>query len=254
MDNSLYEVLNPLVLENEIGVLNIHHEYGSEGTILLENGSIKGVFVDTSTGTTAAKVLASWVSISTEFVKGELPPSESFEDIDASDFLELLAEVDLRIKKIQSIVPGNEAVFRTIAKNLEGGKTFGSKELKIILALDGKRSIREIVSNLEISELEVLSYIYILTTRGLVEMVATYPPMEEDRRVRFLDSLQETLSELVGPAANVIINDAFSELGTVPELLAQRDIPGLMKSISLHLDEDEKAVFDKWGSIYLEEK
>jgi hypothetical protein len=102
----------------------------------------------------------------------------------------------------------------------------------------------------EMSELNVLLAISKFIKHGLARQIHPHQPMPAQERSDLLDQLQNTLSEITGPVASVIINDAFQAIGAQPEELARCDIQHLFTLVSLHLEEDEREAFDKWVASY----
>jgi len=248
---SLYKILNPLVKMQSKGILKIQHEYGSDAEIFLSDGLIQSVKVGERNGKDAINALIGWVSISDEFTDDETIGPGHGSGIDTDELLTMLAKVDKRVGMIKKLVPGNDAVFRVTPNEMIGEMNFSPQKLKVIIAISGKRTVKEIVLKSGLSELLVLSIIGELCQQGLALMVSAQKPMEDKERVYFLNSLNEVLVELVGPAADVIIDDAFESIESDSKLLSRNQIAELIDAISYHLNSDEQLFFKKWGTDYI---
>jgi len=66
----------------------------------------------------------------------------------------------------------------------------------------------------------------------------------------FLQALEDKLTELVGPAGSLLIEDAFSAMGMEPESLARDEIPQLLQEIGTQLDADERGALAGWSEEY----
>ncbi len=251
MYRSLYKILNPLVKLRSKGILRVWHEYGSDAEIFLSDGLIQGIRVGEKSGKNATNALIGWVSISDEFSEGETPRPGHGPGIDTDGLLTMLAKVEKRVGMIKKLVPENDAVFRLKPTEMMGEMKFSPQKLKVVIAISGKRSVKEIVLKSGLSELWALSIISQLCQQGLALMVSAQKPMEDKEKAHFLNSLKETLLELVGPAADVIIDDAFESIGSEPELVSRNQIAELIEAISYHLNSDEQLFFKKWGIDYI---
>lgn len=247
--NSLYATINPLVLAGKTGVLKVFHEYGQSAHIYLNKGHLEEIEIGRLTGPEAAKILVKWVSISTEFKQGVKIEKSVSKRIDQTKFLRLLASLEKMIQAIQQVVPDNDAKFKLAKKNWKEEKISG-RELTIIKALNGNQSVRQLVSDLNMPEFDVLNIISILCKRGLLNTGSSNKSEESKISPDFYKTLKENLLGLVGPVAEVIINNSLAALGMNSTNITQNQLPNLIGSISEDLDEKEKEIFSKWAKEY----
>jgi hypothetical protein len=165
------------------------------------------------------------------------------------DFVKLLAGMDKIINAIRNDIPSNDARFKILVENWQE-KTISVQQLMLITKLDGHHSVRQVVAESGIAELEVLKLIQCLYRKGLVKEVNSQRTMNQEDIDNFLDDLRSKLLDLVGPAADVVIQKAFESLGIDPDFLARSQITSVFESISDHLDDMEYEVFNHWKDGY----
>lgn len=246
MKPSLYEMLSLLVSSEKSGRLGLSHSAGLEGEIYLDRGRIAAVQARGTQGPEAAKEIAQWLNPSIEFNEGAAPPSEG-KGVPAPLYVDMLKKADRVLQQIRRTIPDNQTIVKLM---LEDGlfEDFEAKELKVALLLDGRQTVEQVLSQSGLPQLETLSIIYRLLHRGRARKLTTYQPMDTAARQAFQEAVRNTLLDLVGPAAEVIMAEAFESMKIKPELLAKEQVPELIASISRHLDPDETAAFKQWAA------
>jgi hypothetical protein len=249
MYTTLYSVLKPLISGADTGIMTVVSEYGSQGKIYLKNGRLVGAETENLTGASAANDLAKWVSMSTEFTAGIEEDLENPDVFDHMGFVKLLAGRDKTINAIRKVIPGNDARFKILVENWQQ-KTISVQQLMLITNLDGHHSVRQVVAESGLVELEALEFIHCLYSKGLVKEVTAPMAMKKEDLDNFLDVLRNKLMDLVGPAADVTIQKAFESLGIEPDFLAQSQITSVFESVAELLGEMESEVFNHWKNGY----
>ncbi len=156
MYTALHSIVGPLVRNQETGILRITHHYRGNGNIYFKDGQIDGIQTGDLSGAPAARALAAWMSFSTEFKKTHYANISQVRGVDAEGFLELLEKMEPLVLDIAKVIPGNEAIFKTLAHRLSGERSFTQKELQIVMALDGNATVQEVVVESGMAEFEVL--------------------------------------------------------------------------------------------------
>jgi hypothetical protein len=229
------------------GSLLIKHTNGDQGGILLMEGQIRGIKVGNLTGKEAAKRIAMWLSFSTQFTTDTQLLGEAVSRIDTSQFLALLAKIAQKTAKIQKKISLDGVISRSNNFDFDKKREFNPEEVTLLLAINDKTSVGQVVANSGIPEFRALSYIYKFYSTGLVKHIQSQAPLDQDTTKSFLSSVTEFLSEQVGPAADIIVSDAFEYLESEPQLIYKSEIPEVIQAISLHLDDEEGLVFKKWA-------
>jgi hypothetical protein len=250
MYDSLYEKVKPLIYNGESGILIIHHEYGGKARVVLVEGLVEGVIIGELSGKATVRTCAKWVSISTSFLRGEKEDKEELIAVDTSKFLSIFEKAHKMIQKINTIVPGNDTILKGDPHRAHKHKRYSSVDSKVMQLLDGKRNISQVVTESGFPELDVLISVFRLGSAGVAQLLATGKLMTDEERVEFLSALTKRLMEFVGPAAEVLISDAFDALGHGPEMLAREEIPEIIESVVNPLDIDEKTAMVQWSMAF----
>jgi hypothetical protein len=254
MYNSLHSSLLPLIEEKKNGTLNIFHENNSNGTIALENGRVIGIEADSTTGVKAGQAISLWIMFTSEFHEGVLSNNTHRQGIDVNNFLVLLSKRKEQSEILQKVVPlSNNCFFMLYSHNLKGIKKFNYRELKVALSLDGKTPTKQIAFDTGFADLEVLNYIYGLYRLGLAKRVNAKRPLDEKKRVAFIEALLATLIKLVGPVAGAVLNDALKYLDSDVNLLFESELYQLIEIISNDLEDNDNLAFKAWGLDYLKQ-
>ncbi len=251
MYNSLYGTINKLIKERESGTLDIQNDYGLEGKVMLDNGKILALSVDGLTGNEAANKLLGWVSISTSFASGKPDTDTMYKGVDTDRFLGILKKTSAKIEAINKVIPNNNAVFEIVPKDSGKEIKLNSQVLKVATALNGKQTISEIVVQLNMTELNILRYIHFLFAKDMVKLVATSKPLGADEIDYILKTLKERISEFIGPAAGILIEDALENTGTDPDFFTKDQLIELITEICQQIDEEEIISIKKWALDFL---
>lgn len=170
MYKALHSIVGPLVQHRETGILRITHEFHGNGNIYLQKGVVEGIQTGDLSGAPAARYLAAWMSFSADFKKTHYANISQVRGIETKGFLELLERMESIVNDIKRVVPGNEAIFKTLAHRLNGERSFTHKELQIVMALDGNSTIGEVVTDSGLTEFEALYIIKKFCDTGLAEL------------------------------------------------------------------------------------
>jgi len=251
MYKHLYGTISKLIKEGKTGTLSIENAYGLEAKIMLDNGEIVALSVEGLTGNKAANKLFGWVSVSTLFISGQSDIGPMLTGVDTEKFLGILKTADTKVEAINKVIPDNNAVFKIVTNDSGKEVKFSSQMLKVAAALNGKQTISEIVVELNMTELETLGYICLLFSKDMAKMVAASKPLVDDERDYILKTLEERIGEFVGPAAGILIQDAFESTGTDPEFLTKTQLAELTIEVCQQIDEKEIISVKKWVLDYL---
>jgi len=252
MYQPLLPIVKPLVFEGKSGILHITYKYNDSARLFVQEGIIEQVETLHLQGKKAAATCARWVNISTSFDEGDQGEYTPDPDIDTNDLLSFLEKSSKNIAIIQKKISDDQAVFKIDADKLNKTKKLSAEDLKIALLFDGKRTIEEVLAQAGKSELAVLTHTCRLIMAGVAEQVREKKDiLPQPDREALLSSLDEELTNLVGPAGAILVEDAFEKIGSEPETLAQSEVGPLFDEIKVMLDDDEKEDFAAWAKQFL---
>jgi len=170
MYKALHSIVHPLVEKKQTGIMRLVHDYQGKGAIYLKEGEIEGIQTMEFSGAQAARRLAAWMSFTDEFLPTHYANISEVRGVETDGFMELLERMAPLIADIARVIPGNEAIFKTLAHRLNGERSFTQKELQIVMALDGHATVKEVVRESGMTEFEVLYIIKKFCDSGLSEL------------------------------------------------------------------------------------
>ena len=251
MYQSLLPIIKPLIFEGKSGVLEIEYKYDDSARLYVKEGIIEQVETKSLRGKKAANMCMQWVSFTANFNEGEQGQYTLDPEIDTMSLLSFLEKSAKNIKIINKNIPSNEIVYQVDTKKLNSIQNLNAKDLKMALLFDGQRSLTHIIPISGLSELAVLTRTCRLILAGVAQEGVVKDVLPKHERQDFLDKLDETLVDLVGPAASILIDDGFDEIGSKPDTLAKEDIGPLLSAIGGNLDDAEKTALNAWGGKYM---
>jgi len=134
-------------------------------------------------------------------------------------------------------------VFRRIAKEKFGEFSIDNQMLTVLISLDGKKTVNEIVSHAGLATTYVAGAVSKLLQMGLIEPVENAVPILNKNFIKYL-KLQ--LSQIVGPIADILIEDAADVLGYSPLKMPRHRAAEWVDLLSKELaDEDKRIVFTR---------
>ncbi len=250
MYQPLFPIIKPLVFNGKSGVLHVVHAYGDEARIYLKEGIIVQVETKRLTSNKAAATFSRWVNITTEFDEGNPGNYQPDPDIDTNTLLDFLEKAQKNITIISKNIPSDQIVYQIDSEKLHAAKKLTTEDFKMALLFDGKRTLKQVVTMTNKSELAVLTHTCKLILAGVASVAPTKNIMEKEDRIAFLSGLNQLLTDMVGPAGPVLVDDAFKAIGSHPYTLAAEEIADLLAEIGVMLDEEEKKKMMAWGERY----
>ncbi len=250
MYQSLLPTLKPLIFEGKSGILKITHRYNDQAQLFLREGIIEQVETTSLRGKQAAAACARWVSITTEFVEGQSDNYTPDPEIDTNSFLSFVEKIFNTIETINKNIPDNDVILQIDTDKLHKTDKLSAENLKIALLFDGVRNIEQVLLLSGKSELAVLAHTCKLVMAGVANKVTIKNVMPKQDREKFLELLNAKLTDLIGPAGLILVDDAFEKIGSDPETLTREEIPALIAEIGVLLDDKELVELDKWSTTY----
>ena len=246
MYDSLKSILYPLLEDKATGTLALCHNDGKKAEIYLHDGVISGCRNGDRSGEQAAKMVAKWLHIEHDFLEGVVPSERPGTDLDADSYINLLDKIDRIVAAVNELVHHENVRLQMQISELHGNLSLKNYELKVVALLNGKRTVGQVLAESGVAEFDFLYTIYKFHHLGLIHQAGIHEVMEDAARVSFLESIDEKLSDIVGPAAAVLTKEAFRAIGVEEEYLSWREAGKLADAIAAHLDGDEKQVFLDW--------
>ena len=241
MYRSLHSVLKSVINSKSTGVLTIVHYSNERGMIHFSSGSIVRIRTSEFQGTKAAEKIFSWVSFLAQFKEKRLKVTATSKSVKQTEkIMAYLARMDRKVEKIINTIEGCETVFGLTQSGIDYKKNFTSQEQSIAFAMDGVKTVIEILIKSEVSELELLLIISQFVDKGFIEVVKFHESVSADESNRFFTILIEVLSDITGPVGEILVDEVCDAMGMAREDLCVSDTGPLLNFIREKLDEDEQ--------------
>jgi len=149
-------------------------------------------------------------------------------------------------ENIRRVFPNYKVLIKINPDNPPTASNLSLTEWKVIMQVDGKKNLQNIIDELSIGEEESLAIFHELYKKNLIEIVVQDDVQEQLAGEEFFQNLENILVKIIGPVAVYIINDVLWELNETREKFVVEKIPSLTESISREiLDEIKKVQFQK---------
>lgn len=248
MLKSLYSILNPLLEQDKEGRLKLTHEHGKTAAITIKQGELISVEMGPLRGGQALKELALWLFFNHEFIEEPIGPANASVGAEIAKYIEYLKKIDEKSLEIQAVIPSTNYTYEISADNLQGSQSFKPDELKVALAMNGKTTIKSIIKKTGITDLLALAYIAKLKNLGLAKKVELMDKvLAGEQAVNFMESLTEKVTDYLGPAADLVLDEAFEGFESTPQKIYKKELPDLTITIAEQLDDSDRVIFKKWS-------
>jgi hypothetical protein len=242
MYQSLYDILAPLIRSKANGRLTIYHGIDEKAELVFQQGKILKIQTDGRTGVEAAKIMVKWVSLAYQFVPQEVMLEGNGDRMESVPWLKFFQQLEAPLAKFRNLLGGNSAVIQFVAAG-DGELTFSAPELKISFALDGEKTVQDIVLTTDQSEFDTLATICRFMQKGWAQPVRPHAPLSSEGKQSLFRFLITVLDGICGPGAEVRIADALEAMHFAPEQFSQCDILLLLRLIAVNLSSEEQERF-----------
>ena len=136
--------------------------------------------------------------------------------------------------------PNNKVIIKINPKNPPTAADLSLKEWKVIMQVDGHKTLQEIIQELAIGEEESLAIFHELYQKNLIEIVVDENIQNRIAGEDFFKSLENVLVNIIGPVSVYIIDEVLWEMNESRENFIIEKIPSLTESISREILDDKK--------------
>ncbi len=233
-EDALANLLQYLSRSRASGCLQLTQSPQLNGAVFFEGGQVVFISTGSKAGIPALSDLLNWPSGDFNFQVGVRAPQhnlklpvERLKEL-SIDSLLLEAAYQADVNKLEqdallsetSILEPKpiEQQSQTVALNL--------RALHLLRHLDGKRNLSEIATSLDMPVSEALKAARELRQQSLADVISgSLVPFE------FLDKLTSLAINIMGPMAEIVIDDALYDLELQADALLERDLAKLLEEI-----------------------
>ena len=158
----------------------------------------------------------------------------------------MLKKADLVVTEVNGLACDERVRLKMHTFDFDGEITVNTDDLKVMALLDGERTIEQVQREAGLSEYDILSMIYRYHSLGLIKSVGYQDTMDENERALVLESIDEKLSDILGPAAMIISKESLIAIGAEKASMSWHDVGKLTDTIAECLEDDEKEAFLGW--------
>ncbi|TFH02970.1 MAG: hypothetical protein E4H13_00250 [Calditrichales bacterium] len=145
-------------------------------------------------------------------------------------------------EKIRGIFPDNSIQVKLNPNNPPTASNLTLTKWKVIMQVDGKKSLQQIIDELQLGEDESLSIFYELFEQEFIQIIPQKMQEAVYAEPDFFVNLENILINIIGPVAVYVINDVMWELNQAKDKFLVNDIPSLTESISREISDESKRV------------
>lgn len=230
----LANLLQYLSLGQAKGCLNLKAAQGASGEIFFSEGRIVHVVHDTHRDVMALSRLLTWETGTFNFVADAPAPAHTVKLSLDSLLLEAAYQADVhKISAFEQL--GEDSIL--LAKPVEQQQqtvAMTLRALHLLRHLDGQRSLGDIAEALNAPFDEVLKAAEELWHQSLVEF-STGPVLSTE----FVEELGKLTSDIVGPMAEILIEDVLYDLGYSEQSLPEHVLGDFLERVAVQIKRDD---------------
>jgi hypothetical protein len=145
-------------------------------------------------------------------------------------------------ENIRRVFPNNKVIIKINPKNPPTASKLSLTEWKVIMQVDGKKNLQEIINDSALGEEESLAIFHELYQKNLIEIVVDENILSRIAGEDFFKDLENILVKIIGPVSMYLIDDVLWELNETRESFIIEKIPSLAEAISREILDDKKQV------------
>lgn len=137
----------------------------------------------------------------------------------------------------------SQVIFRLSQHDIAGEVNLKPQAWRVLTAIDGSHTVAEVSQSVGLGEDVVAGIIEMLYKAGFLEIAPGSPPMPRptlDSQV--LTNLSKELTRIIGPMAEIIVDEEIAALGEKREQFPIERLPELVERLSVSIRGDAKRV------------
>jgi hypothetical protein len=237
----LLDILNLLIHEEKTGKITLR-KGGVLGEIFVENGRIIHGAAESSYGEDAFYLMMTWMIGKFSYTPDVLPNSRTI-DTPTEQLLSQGVQQVQEWDRIKGAIPSTDTAFRLSSRKDAEDIVLKPDEWNMLICLDGTKTVAEIARDLTMSEIETAKKLHWLLTANLIETVNR--PHSSSKRVvgkAFFDIVQRELRWVMGPMAQVVIEDNIADMDEQISVFPRDRAAELVEGISNEISDDAKRI------------
>jgi len=231
---SLIEILKLLHSGRMSGRLMMTNSY-AKGELFVKEGEIVHCLTGSSLGETALAAMLGWIEGRFKFESGIDAPDVSIQ----TATVQLLKDSAQKIQdwqNIKKVVTSIHDIFALASGSAGGNVNLVANEWEILSQVNGSRTVGEIMEVTGKDEYSVAKVLFQLYSTGLLQKLdkplnRTVATVEKG----ILETIEKNFTNIMGPMASIIIDEALEELDVTMDDFPQNKIAAFIEKISLDI-------------------
>ncbi len=240
----LINLLQYLNLNGASGVLRLRTGLGGEGEVFTDSGQVVHAVAGSQSGTSALVNLLRWKEGRFSFEAGVQPATRTIDKPLDALLLEVAYETDVedlsqeRLTGTTVLMP----VRNPGGRRGREGVTLPVLAIKILPLLDRNIDLATVARRIRAPLPDVLSSAEVIVSSGLAT-----PHSSASVSTEFIHSLTALMRDIIGPLADIVMDEAFYDLNLTPGSLPEDQLPELLAHLGEAIEQersDWRAAFD----------
>lgn len=241
----LINLLQYLNLNGASGVLRLRTGLGSEGEVFTDGGQVVHAQAGSQSGLKALVTLLRWKQGRFSFQAGVEPAQRTIDRPLDALLLEVAYESDVEDLAEEQLT--GSTVLMPVSnpggrRGRDQGVTLPVLALKILPLLDRNLDLASVARRIRAPLADVITSAEVIISSGLAT-----PHRSASVSAEFIHSLTTLLRDIIGPLADIVMDEAFYDLNLTPGSLPEDQLPELLARLGEAVEQersDWRAAFD----------
>ena len=236
----LVNLLQYLALNSASGVLQLREASGTSAALYFHQGQLVHAVNGELEGPTALAPLLGWHAGRFSFHAGTPSPKRSIHTSLDSLLLKAAFEADITVDESRSALDERSVLSPRPFTSGTQSVSLSLRSLHLLRQFDGQLTLGQIGERLQLPLADVIKAAEELVKQDLVEVkdAAAAP-------TAFIDAVTRLARDIMGPVADIVVEDTLYELGFAPDRLPQPAVPEFLGALARQFQrEDWRRAFE----------
>ncbi len=233
-------LLQYLALNSASGVLQLREASGMSAALYFYQGQLVHVVNGELEGSKALAPLLSWRAGRFSFHAGTPSPKRSIHTSLDSLLLKAAFEADITVDESRSALDERSVLSPRPLTSGTQSVSLSLRSLHLLRQFDGNLTLGQVGERLQLPLADVIKAAEELIKQNLVEVLDAAAVAPE-----FVDAVTRLARDIMGPVADIVVEDTLYELGFAPDQLPQVAVPEFLRALARQFQrEDWRRTFE----------
>lgn len=236
----LANLLQYLALNSASGLLQLREASGASASLYFQQGQLVHAVSGEREGPGALAPLLGWHAGRFSFHAGTPSPKRSIHASLDSLLLKAAYEADITVDESHSALDEGSILSPRPFVSGTQSVSLSLRSLHLLRQFDGQLTLQQIGERLQLPLADVIKAAEELIKQGLVEVKDAAAVAPE-----FVDAITRLARDIMGPVADIVVEDTLYELGFAPDRLPQSAVPAFLTALAQQFQrEDWRRTFE----------